>query len=1665
MVLFESINISSFVGNRCSIRYVNKTMIITSTSDHSNSLIFVQNIDPIEGNYSINVEINSQYQLHWWGTYDQYKKSTLINGRNIVNITIKDQKHPFSIGIYSDSLPYGKSFQIQTIKVIPQETRINLPIKVIHSEFRINLPIKRTNAHRMINRPTLNKPLAIEWKNNQKKILLVADVHNWCFDNICQTIKKYYGNLYVIHVVYSTENISSNNAYGEKNFDLIIKFWYDHNKVDPFTMYPNAKKAICVYDYLYWNRITGKPIKMRTLKNFIDNITKADYILYSCPAIKDLLMQQHQKILKNKELYPVFDGVDINKFYYKDYNSSKKLIVGWVGNSFNVFKRFSVLKNLLSGLNWVDFKIQDTKNLISHDKMVDFYHNIDLIVCISDAEGTPNPILEASSCGRAWVSTEVGIVRLLNDVYNEDIRPGIIIKNYIELLDKLKFLHLNRDIMRKMGQIGRKSVEKEFSWDIRIKQFHQIFKLIDDNNKDGAKITPKNENTELIKIAPKTQELTKTSKVGPVTESESISNKKKPKMVSFKPVSLANEEYSIKKSYVPKIIITSTQYPRYGGGATAAYELHKYLISNDVPSICIFFDNKIKENKTLLNPDNLPNVFGSFIMKDQNSKDISKYQTLLKDVTNIYGNEPYHIFGFNYLAPIISKKIFEKSKIYYIITGCCYINNTNLVDCSTYLRKPIMVHDMDAMEKQTVQIADVIIANSQLCKNLFEHTYHMYLRNFVDFHDIFKLKNAQPNNNDRKYDISFICSNFDRKVKNPDLIKSIFNNEKLKKYVKICIGSKSDKYIINNESNKVFTKDFSDQDKIIDVLNNSKIVLVPSYIETYGISAIEATKCGCITLLTKNAGCTATMNRYFVIDSYDEKEWIDKIETILQNYHYFKNIFYNDYEKTPTVDHLFNDYFNYCNQKINIIFSSIDIPFIGGAATNLYRLIKCFSDDKNFNVYGIFISNLVGNYNPDNLKNIHKISLNETTEENLILLRDQIIQKNGKINIVFCKNYKVLPFFKKVFKGIKIIFSPSGLRYISSIMSSNYLLDLDANIITSKKIDYKLPENNIYKCISDNDVNLDDCVMKLSDVIVPNSLLTYNTIKKFYGDRPNLNYPVYITNIITSKYHEDNFINRPIDLLFCSYSWKRQCKNYSLVVEIVNKLKSNHKIIIVGKEQSVKFSDSNVVIHEYLNNVHLLKLLRDVKVVVIPSKYDSNPNILIEAVISGCNVVTSKNVGNNENLDSNCIVNDYKNINNWISVIIKCLLKRYNYRESCDKKVFNDLKELFIRTVKSKKSVSVYKIPPELNWQTDKLLHSSFNPLDCIEEYNDQLVDSLFNYDIYFNLFIEISNREQCTDINYIIFDSSIKSNVFIYPYKFYPTCNNFVRIWKIKDLESLMYFNNADLYFMRGTYYNFFEAIIPKSAKSVYYSATSFKQSIKPDLSVTTLLGKFDVVLTHEDPRYQQVYQSNKYVMFDKFATDKFVFTNDQREYDLCFVATEKQKTKNHHLFLHLVKYLDDIKKECKIILIGSLKSILKMHKMDKFLGKLTSVTLVNKDQCDKMELVKVYNKSKINILFSGRDAYPRVISESAACGCFNIALDTLSDGKTFYDGTLGILIKENTVKKRLKSGSSLSYDPNPKLWNQIIKYMDTTFDHGAISLQFKKKYNLMNAVDSIMN
>jgi len=97
---------------------------------------------------------------------------------------------------------------------------------------------------------------------------------------------------------------------------------------------------------------------------------------------------------------------------------------------------------------------------------------------MSAQEGTPNPILEASSCGVCWISTDVGIVPEL--CYDDKYKPGIILKERSTdaLVEQLTYLNNNRHLIKKMGEDGAAVIRKKWDLKLTTTQFYTMFDKI-----------------------------------------------------------------------------------------------------------------------------------------------------------------------------------------------------------------------------------------------------------------------------------------------------------------------------------------------------------------------------------------------------------------------------------------------------------------------------------------------------------------------------------------------------------------------------------------------------------------------------------------------------------------------------------------------------------------------------------------------------------------------------------------------------------------------------------------------------------------------------------------------------------------------------------------------------------------------------------------------------------------------------------------------------------------------------------------------------------------------------------------------------------------------------------------------------------------------------------
>jgi glycosyltransferase involved in cell wall biosynthesis len=95
------------------------------------------------------------------------------------------------------------------------------------------------------------------------------------------------------------------------------------------------------------------------------------------------------------------------------------------------------------------------------EEMLDYYRSLDVYVCASHSEGTPNPCLEAAACGLPVVTTRVGnMPELIRDGEN-----GFFVERDVaDIAEKLARLRDEPGLRERLGRAARAAVEP---WDWR----------------------------------------------------------------------------------------------------------------------------------------------------------------------------------------------------------------------------------------------------------------------------------------------------------------------------------------------------------------------------------------------------------------------------------------------------------------------------------------------------------------------------------------------------------------------------------------------------------------------------------------------------------------------------------------------------------------------------------------------------------------------------------------------------------------------------------------------------------------------------------------------------------------------------------------------------------------------------------------------------------------------------------------------------------------------------------------------------------------------------------------------------------------------------------------------------------------------------------------------
>lgn len=350
------------------------------------------------------------------------------------------------------------------------------------------------------------------WQSIVKRprILLCPDTPDWAYDNICDHIERHHSDRYEFKRFYMAGVVGYPEVFLNQlfmimeDFDILHLFWREdvHYLTNPEVIYKAATAfqrkpeeffeamsrvvvTSSIYDHLHLEP-QHFPWRERAF-SFMDGYTVSSKLL--------------SKIYQDISVFPdpiaiIPDGVDLGRFKPKELErlaeADKPLVVGWVGNpnwgadpvrdpkGVNTILNPAIDQLQNEGVNITKHYADSTVQMRNRDEMAQYYSEIDVLVCASEIEGTPNPVLEAMASGIPVVSTNVGIVPdALGPNQQEFILPE---RSVAAMALSLRRLADDRAILMRLSAENLKRVEN-WAWEETTKGWPDFWDTATDRHK------------------------------------------------------------------------------------------------------------------------------------------------------------------------------------------------------------------------------------------------------------------------------------------------------------------------------------------------------------------------------------------------------------------------------------------------------------------------------------------------------------------------------------------------------------------------------------------------------------------------------------------------------------------------------------------------------------------------------------------------------------------------------------------------------------------------------------------------------------------------------------------------------------------------------------------------------------------------------------------------------------------------------------------------------------------------------------------------------------------------------------------------------------------------------------------------------------------------------
>ena len=298
------------------------------------------------------------------------------------------------------------------------------------------------------------------------RVRLCYDVKGWAYFRRCEALQKYAPDDFEV-----TIGPDYGSAFKKKKHDLVLQLCYPYVK----QIARHVQKG-----YPGMVLVTGVNVAWREVRAWWANVAQySDWIVLNSQAAF------HHAEKPPKTCY-ISNGVDREQFQMKVAPEARTPRALSIGSQFHKGNKgfTSVLVEVAEKLKphgiEADFRCVNShsKSRMNAGQMCDWYNTGTIYVVASQAEGTPNPAIEASSCGCVPVATAVGnmpeLIEHGHNGYIVDRQADAIVASIVEAQG------------RYVEMSAAMQIEIEpWHWGVRGRQYFDLFRTLIDERRNG----------------------------------------------------------------------------------------------------------------------------------------------------------------------------------------------------------------------------------------------------------------------------------------------------------------------------------------------------------------------------------------------------------------------------------------------------------------------------------------------------------------------------------------------------------------------------------------------------------------------------------------------------------------------------------------------------------------------------------------------------------------------------------------------------------------------------------------------------------------------------------------------------------------------------------------------------------------------------------------------------------------------------------------------------------------------------------------------------------------------------------------------------------------------------------------------------------------------------